>query len=239
MALTFSNLNTATSTTSSASLVATNITAAVNDWILVCIAADNNGTSGVASLSSTLTDSVGNIYNLQSIINRTNASAASDGTTLGIWLARITTVITSGSITATFSPNTTAKAMVINKIVVGTGEWVNIVAVGAGNSGSGTSYPATTVSVTNGYTIIGTTALEQSTAATSDSDTTNGSWSTAYTASANTGSNSSSQSISMQYKTVTATGTQAYTTTSASTRDWAVNTLILSPIRAKQTILVS
>lgn len=237
MALTFSNLGTATSTSSTATLTETGVTAAVGAWLLVCVAADNAGTSGAAALSSTLTDSAGNVYALQSLTNRT-AGAENDGTTLGIWLARVTTALSSGTITASFSPNATSKAMTIKQIVTAPGEWVSVLAVGAGFTGSGTAFSASAVSVTSGYTIFGATALEQSTAATADSDTTNGSWSTAHTASASTGTNSTSQSVSSQQKLVTATGNQTYNTSSGSTRDWAVNTLILAPTPARRTLLV-
>lgn len=239
MALTFSNITTANSTSSSSTLVASNsVTAARGDYLLVCVASDNAGTSGVASLSTTMTDSVGNTYNLLSRTNRTEGGASNDGTTLGIWLAEVTTAISSGSITANFSPNTTSKAMTVKKIVTAANEKVGIYAIAGGFTGSGTAFSADAVSVPNGYTIFGATALEQSTAATADSDTTNGNWSTAYTAAASTGTNSTSQAITSQQKLVTATGNQTYNTSSGSTRDWAVNTIIFYPLNAGNMMLV-
>lgn len=225
MALTFSNVGTATSTSSSATLVETAVTAAVGEWLLVVVAADNNGTNGVASLSDSMTDSAGNTYELLSKITR-DPGAASEGTTLGIWLARITTALSSGSITANFSPNTTSKAMAVKKIVAGDNEQVGIHEIGAGVTGSGTAYSSGAISVPNGYTMFGATALEQGSAATADSDTTNGNWSTAQAAAASTGTNTTSQAITSQQKTVTATGNQTYNTSSGSIRDYALNYVI-------------
>jgi hypothetical protein len=128
--------------------------------------------------------------------------------------------------------------MTIKSISVGLGEWLSVIAIGAGFTGSGTAHSAAAVSVENGYTIFGATALEQTTAATADSDTTNGSWSSAYTRAASTGTQATSQSITSQQKTVNATGNQTYNTSSGSTRDWAVNTIIFAPTLAKRIILI-
>lgn len=226
MALTFANVTTANSTSSGATLTTGNISVAKNLWIIVAVAADNAGTNGAASLTS-VTDSVGNSYQQLTLVNRTAGSAANDGTTLGIYLAKVSTALSSGTITANFSPNTTCKAMNVKSITPGAGEKVTVVSTGSGSTGSGTAYSAGALSVTNGYTIYGATALEQIAAATADSDTTNGSWSTEYTASADTGSNSGSQSITSQQKTVTATGNQTYNTSSGSTRDYAINAVVL------------
>lgn len=227
MALTFANVTTANSTTSGATLTASSLTIAANQWVVVAVAADNNGTNGAASLT-TVTDSVGNTYNQISLVNQ-DPGAANEGTTLGIFLGKIDTALSSGSITANFSPNTTCKAMSIKRITPGAGETLIVVAVGPGVNGSGTAYSSGAVSVTNGHTIYGATALEQGSAATADSDTTNGSWSTAHTAAASTGTNSTSQAITTQQKTVTATGDQTYNTSSGNTRDYALNYVIFAP----------
>jgi hypothetical protein len=225
MGLTFNNVTTANSTTSSATLVTGSISVSAGDWIIVAIAADNSGTSGTASLQG-ITDSAGNTYEELFFRNQVGG-AVNGGTTLGIYLAQVTTALSSGTITASFSPNTPCKAMSVKRITPGAGERVALHAVATGANGSGTAYSAGAISVTDGYTIYGATALEQSTAATADSDTTNGSWSTAHTAAANTGSNASSQSITTQQKTVTATGNQTYNTTSGSTRDFAIGAVVL------------
>jgi hypothetical protein len=225
MALTFANVTTANSTTSGATLTTGSISVAKNAWIIVAVAADNSGTDGAASLTS-VTDSVGNIYQQLSLTNQ-DPGAANAGTTLGMYLAKVTTELASGTITANFSPNTPCKAMSVKSITPGAGEIVSVLTIGSGVAGSGTAYSAGAINVPNGYTIYGATALEQSTAATADSDTTNGNWSTAHTAAANTGTNTTSQAITTQQKTVTAAGNQTYNTSSGSTRDCAINAVVL------------
>lgn len=237
MALTFSNISSGSNTTNAISYTTSNITAEINSWLLVSIAIDNSGINGTASLLDTITDTSGNIYTLLSKTTRT-AGVSNDGTTLGIWLGRITTILNNGSITFNFSSDTSTKCYSIKKITVGNNEWVTPISISNGFTGSGTAFSASAISVISGYTIFGATALEQSTAAIADSDTTNGSWSTAYTIAADTGTNSTSQSLSTQQKTVTATGNQTYNTSSGSTRDWALNTIIFAPTRAKSIIFV-
>lgn len=233
MALTFSNVNTNNSTTSTATLTVGTITANIGDWLVVMVAADNNGTNGVASLTDTVTDDAGNTYNLEFKINRTAGSAAADGITLGVWTARVTKTTSSATITTNYSPNTIAKAVAVKKIVPGQGKIPSIIAEGAGTTGSATS-ATTTVSVTSGDVILGITAVEQSTIGTVDSDTTNGSWSTAQTASGDTGSNTGSATISSQQKTVSATGNQTYNITfGGNSRDYVINYLIFREVDAE------
>lgn len=223
--LTFNDLATATSNASSATLTTGSISVAKNLWIIVAVAADNAGTNGAASLTG-VTDSAGNIYQLLTLLNQ-DPGAANEGTTLGIYLAKVTTALSSGTITTNFSPNTTCKVMSVKSITPAAGAKVTVATIGSGATGSGTAYSAGAISVTDGYTIYGATALEQTAAATADSDTTNGNWSTAHTESANGGSNTTSQSITTQQKTVTATGNQTYNTSSGSTRDYAINAVVL------------
>lgn len=232
MALTFSDVNTNNSTTSTATLTVGSVTANIGDWLVVMVAADNNGTNGVASLSNTVTDDAGNTYNLEFKLNRTGGTAA-DGITLGVWTSQVTKVTSAATITTNYSPNTTAKAVAVKKIVTARGKIPTIIAEGAGTTGSATS-GTTTVSVTSGDTILGVTAVEQSTIGTVDSDTSNGSWSTAQTASGDTGSNTGSATISSQQKTVSATGNQTYNITfGGNSRDYAINYLIFREIDAE------
>jgi len=238
MALTFSNISSGSSTTASTNNSILNITAEINSWLLVSIAIDNSGINGTASLLDTITDTSGNIYTLLSKTNRT-AGVSNDGTTLGIWLGRITTILNNGNITFNFSSDTSTKCYSIKKITVGNNEWVTPISISNGFTGSGTAFSSSAISVISGYTIFGATAMESYSAITADSDTTNGSWSTAYSIIANNGSDHTlSQSLSTQQKTVTATGNQTYNTSTVSTRDWALNTIIFAPTRAKSIIFV-
>jgi hypothetical protein len=225
MPLTFNNVTTASSTTSAATLTTGNVSVAAGDWIIVAVAADNAGTNGAASLTG-VTDTEDNTYEQLTLLNQ-DPGAANEGITLGIYLARVTTALVNDTISANFSPNTAAKAMSVKRITPGVGERVAVHATGTGATGSGTAYSAGAINVPNGYTIYGATALEQTTAATADSDTTNGSWSAAHTAAGSTGTNTTSASITSQQKTVTAAGNQTYNTSSASTRDFAINAVVL------------
>jgi peptidoglycan DL-endopeptidase CwlO len=231
MALTFSNVNTAISIAAGATLAVGSITAAVGESLVVMVAADNAGTSGVASLSSTITDSVGNTYVLQFITTQVGGAVAG-GVTLAVWVAEITTAITNGTITTSYSPNTTAKAITVKKIAAAAGFKPSVVTVGTAAAGSATT-STITLSVTDGDTILGVTGVEQSTLGTADSDTTNGTWSTAYTALASTGTNTTSITLSSQQKTVTATGNQTYNLNYGGTaRDYVINAIVFTEIAA-------
>lgn len=225
MALTISQVGSNNSATSTATLAVTAVTAAVGDWLVVMVAADNAGTNGAASLSS-VTDSAGNSYTMTS--STYDPGAASAGATFGLFHARTTATLTGGTVTANFSPNTTAKAMVIYKVVPGANEVVAFDRVGAGYTGTTKSITAT--AVTNGYTIFAGMAVETNAAVTADTDTTNGSWASQYTAVGNTGTSTTSQRVCGQYKTVTATGDQTFNT--ATSGDGAVNWLTLYPAPA-------
>ena len=225
MALTISQVGSNNSATSTATLAVTAVTAAVGDWLVVMVAADNAGTNGAASLSS-VTDSAGNSYTMTS--STYDPGAASAGASFGLFRARITATLTGGTVTANFSPNTTAKAMVISKIVLGANEVVAFDRVGAGYTG--TTKSITAAAVTNGYTIFAGMAVETNAAVTADTDTTSGSWSAQYTAVGNTGTSTTSMRVCGQYKTVTATGDQTFNTSTSG--DGAVNWLTLYPAPA-------
>jgi hypothetical protein len=230
VALTISNEATANSLVSGSTLTLT-ATAAVGTVLVLGVAADNAGTSGAASLSSTVTDSAGNTWINRSLITQT-AGVVSDGTTLGIWTCMVGAALVAGTVTISFSPNTTAKAAVLQKVTPAAGEMVLVASVGAGSHGNGTTWAAPTVSVAAGDTIFGFVAVEGITAGTADSDTTNGSWSAAYTSFASTGTVGTSQSVGTQHKTVTAAGNQTFDETGGSTRDYAINHIVLSPLTA-------
>lgn len=223
---TFSDVTTATSTSSGATLDVTGITASVGDLLILACAADNNGTAGVSSTSASITDAAGNTWTRQSETNQT-AGVAADGTTLSIWTSVLAFALSSSTITINFSPNTTAKVAALKKAVPAAGTTFSIT-VGPGVTGSATTQTSGAVSVTVGHTIIGYTALENSGSPTADADTTNGSWSTAQLPIANGGNAALSQEVNAQHKTVTATGNQTYNTSIGTARDYALNYLIVS-----------
>jgi hypothetical protein len=80
----------------------------------------------------------------------------------------------------------------------------------------------TDVNINNGWTIIGVTVTEDTVAATPDSDTTNGTWSTQYSIASSSGTAATSMAIGAQWKTVTATAAQTYNTTTSAARDFCL-----------------
>lgn len=217
-----------TSNTSEASWQITGLTASVGDWLVVAVAADNAGTNGAASLSTTLTDSASNTYDHRELLNR-DPGAANAGVTASLWTAAITSALSSGSITVSFSPNTTAKAAIVYRIQPDANKQIAHVSDNNSGSGSSSTQPSVTanVNVTSGDTLFKCVGYETGTGnmITGDSDTTNGSWSTIYTAQVGTGD--TGMSVSGQYKTVTATGNQDHKTTTSIACDYATVYVIL------------
>lgn len=225
MALTVSQVGSNNSTSSAATLAVTSVTAAIGDWLVVMVAADNNGTNGAASLTS-VTDSAGNSYT--ATISNYDPGTAASGATFGLFRAKLTATLAAGTVTANFSPNTAAKAMIIYKAVPAAAEAIAFDRVGAGYTGTTKSITAT--GVANGYTLFAGMAVETNAAVTAEDDATNGSWTAQYTAVGNTGTSATSMRVCGQYKTVTATGDQTFNT--ATSGDGAVNWLTLYPIPA-------
>lgn len=222
MALTVTNAGSNNSTTSGATLAVTAVTAAVGDWLVVMVAADNAGTNGAASLT-TVTDAGGNTYT--AALTNYDPGTASSGATFGLYYAAVTTALSSATVNANFSPNTTSKAMLIYRVVPGANETVTLDRVGPGVAS--TTKAITATAVASGYTLFAGMAVETLSAVTADSDTTNGSWSSQYTELASTGTTATSMRVCGQYKTVTATGDQTFDT--ATSGDGAVNWLTLYP----------
>lgn len=226
MALSFANITGVNSTSSGATLDVT-ITAAVGTTVYLACAADNAGASGVSSTSASITDAAGNTWARLAETNRTGG-VAGDGTTDSIWQGLITSALVAATVTINFSPNTTSKAANGYVVTPGAGEVVNLIAVGPGVTGNGTTFSTGNVSVESGQTIIGAATVEHNGLLTADSDTTNGSWSTALRDLANGGTVATSQSLITQYKTATGAGNQSYDPTVGSARDYAVNYIVIA-----------
>ena len=228
MALTINGAGSANSTTSSATL---STSAFIQTWsnpdlIVVCVAADNNGTNGAASISS-VTDSKGHTYTQRQIQNQDPSTAAS-GATVAIYTAVATTGLTNGdTITVNFSPNTTAKAMYVWRVSAASTEFVKYVTAG-GAVGATANPTVTTVSITSGNAMIGALASESNVTPTADTDTTGGSWAGHTNATANTGTAATSMNVHTGYKITTATGTQTWNQTLVA-NDWANAYIVLNP----------
>lgn len=226
MGLTVSDVTTATSTTSSGTLEITGVSASVGDMLVVMLACDNTGANGTPP-TVTCTDSGGNTYTSRVNNWRSATSVPNDGVANRAFTSSITTALSGGTITLSLDPNTTAKTALVKKIAPDAGEEVTY-GTNAGNSSTSTLPTVTTSSITNGHTVIGFVGIETNENIFSDSDTTNGTWSTQQTELSNTGTVFGSVRIASQHKTVTATATQTYNPTTANTRDWAINWMSFS-----------
>lgn len=226
MALTVNNVATAASTTPSSTFVVDGVTADVGDWLVICVAADNSYPPGAPSLLPEMSDTAGNTY-VSRALNTNDPGAANEGVTVGIWTAPITTAITDGSITGNCSPDTPAKAIVVQRVTPSFGRTVGFSSVGSPTVGRNSNVSRTTPSIPEEYTLFFAVAVETLNAVTGDTDTINGAWGDIYTAVANTGTANTSQSIGAQYKTVTATGTQTWNPSWVSIADYIANHIVL------------
>lgn len=235
MALTITNVGTNNSTSSSATLTLGSVTADVGDWLVVMVGADNNGTSGAASLSTTMTDDAsggGNTYtNRGGVINQDPGSAAA-GVSFSMWTAEITNALSGGTITANFSPNTASKAILAYRVQPGAGESVTFSLVDTGGTGSATTHTAGTAGTDAGQTVFGGSAVETNTTVTGDADTLDGAWSTQLSAIANTGTDLTSITLTAQWKTATTLNFQNRGSTTAAAKDYACNSLVLGFLAA-------
>lgn len=224
---TFTDGPTANSTVSGATLAVTGVDAAVGDLLVLACAADNSGASGAISTSTSITDAAGNTWTSRAQTNESGGGVNAGGTTLSVWTCLVTSALTAASITINFSPNTPAKAAAIQRIQPASGCAIVFDAVGPGVNGTGTTHSSGAVDVPLGSTIFGFTSVETSAAITPDSDTTNGTWSTQQTVTATGGSAATSQVLSVQRKTATASGNQTYDTSTAASREYALNYLVV------------
>ena len=227
MALTISELGKNNSATSTATLVVTLTQgASIGDMIVVCVAADNQGSAGAISIAS-VTDSKSHTYT--SRVSRNNdPGTASSGASVAIFTAPVTTAMTtSDTVTINFSPNTTSKAAVLWEIAAGATEFPKYLSNG-GSTGSGTNPSLVSTSIGSGDAVIYALAAESNATLTGDSDTTNGNWSTLYTDVGNTGTSLTSMRVGSQYKVTTGTATQTWNTT-LTTSDWAISYIVVDP----------
>lgn len=106
----------ANKTANQTSLVATaSATVTVGQWVLVCVAKDNTATTNANVTEMSVADSAGNTYTR--VLERNSGTSAQTGTTLGLFIAHVTTQITNASTTVTAtlggtSSNNDAQAVV-------------------------------------------------------------------------------------------------------------------------------
>lgn len=201
---------------------------------VICVAVDNAGTNGASqNLPSSAVDTQGNTWTLQQTGIFDNGTA-SQGVEIGIYTSVLATALdaSSGSpagddVVFTFTiANAAAKSSAV-------WEFTNSTYVTGGvGSGATTGSPSvTTGSITSGDTVIGLCGAETGDTFVSDSDTTNGSWSTRQNAGAT--NSASGMALTTQYKTVNATGAQTYNPTLTSA-DTMIGWIEIAPLNVSQ-----
>lgn len=215
MALTGTNRGTGNHNTSAVSFTLNpGSNFAAGAMAVLCVAADNNGTNGLAMATFSVTDTLGNTWTRRSS-PLYDPGAAGAGVEGAIFTTPMNggTLVTGTVITVSFgSTSVTAKTWTLIEVLGSTGTpTFKTQAVG---TGSATASPTvTTSSLTNTTLVVGAVFVEGGTTLTltGDSDTTNGNWSTAQ--SNKIGTTAAGSGIISQFKTVTATGTQTYNPT--------------------------
>jgi hypothetical protein len=198
-------------------------------------ALDNSGTSGVSRFSS-MADSVGNTWSTPLNINKT-AGTANDGTTLVMSWSKLTTqLLNTNTITITLTGNVTPKCYAIHQITPAAGNSVEYVTSGS-TTGTG-NVALTTGTIDNLQMVVCAVANEYGTAQTPthDTDTTNGSWSTALYA--EVGTTGAGQNVASQRKVVTASATQTYNVSYSSSANAIVRKTVSPTFAADAVILL-
>ena len=215
MALTVTLANTGSQNgTASTIAVTLGIAFAKDDVLVALVACDNGGTSGARSLSTTATLSGETVTNRRA--NNHDPGIARAGTTLGIWTS-VMGASKTGTETITFDKASADYISVILwKVSSDTVAEQGGVVYGTvgGNAGADAATTTVTTGTINvGDVVIGCTAYEGNTAVTSDTDSSNGSWSAQTTKLADSGTALTSMTCASQYKIQTTTAsTQTYDT---------------------------
>lgn len=211
-------------------------TVANNDWLVVVVAASNTGGGVGTSALGACTDSAGNSYTQRVNAYFTAAGSNGDGGVIAFYTAPVTTNITGGTISVALTATTTSTIEVYRvRPSSGTISFVAADTAPTGNAAA-TNHAAATVSVSNGNTIFGAACIRTNDPVTGDSDTTNGSWSTAETQMADGTSDTFSRTGVTQYKTVNATGNQSWAASTTSARASICSYLVLKTSSAAFTL---
>lgn len=208
MAVAAALIGSGTFSTSTASKVTTSTGPLFSTSVLVLlVACDNNGTSGVVSLTGAGTDSAGRAWSDVSNLNYTPGSVAADGVTWRAW-ATMAGSTTAATTTLTFSPNTTRCAYQLWEIR----NWPSnsFALYSATKNGASTASPSAFLG--NGpvadVVMFGNWAREGLEAVTADSDSAN---SVTWSAGTDTISSSGTHATSIGLYTQTKVGTIATT----------------------------
>lgn len=225
MALSINNRGTGTHNTGATSFTlspGSNCTAGAT--VVLCVAADNSSSGGSTNNFTTVTDSIGNLWELRQSPVFDNG-AASAGVQGAIWETRqnVGALTTGTTITVSFGASTTAKTWTMTEITAGGGNYAAF-RTGADKSAGATGTAVTlgaSPTVNVGEAIIAAVFIEAGTTqtCTGDGDTTNGTWTTLqYT---EIGATTSGSCIASQGKIQTTTNsTQTYDVTLGISSDY-------------------
>lgn len=228
MALTATNRGSGGNNTAATSLTitpASNFTA--GSFGILAVAYDNAGSQG-SDPYITISDTP-----LNSWVSRINVlndpGAASAGSTLRIFTAPISSLTTANTITVSFgATSVTAKAWTLIEVSSNATNGSVVYSTGSQATGSGTTQTLTTSTIAINDFVFGVLGQEGNGTRTGDSDTLNGSWSTAQ--SAGFGTTTGGIEIISQYKIVTATGAQTYNPTATPLGDWVMGWISVSEV---------
>jgi hypothetical protein len=216
MAVVFVSTVTASTAVAGTTLTITGVNASVGDFLSVNTGCDN---TGIAAPTATIADSGSNTWSTAAHTTGAIVTAGS-GVILENWVCLVTTALSAGTITITFSASITNKAAQCHRWTGISSATPSAARVSAGSGTATANSTVTSNSVPIGDLCIGTTVIENGTAGAItafDSDTTNGSWSTGVAT--NIGASSTGLTIAMQYKiTSGAAGTQTWDLTYAAAR---------------------
>jgi hypothetical protein len=211
----------------STSLVITTTAAiAVDDLIVVRVAADNlNATTP----TFTCTDSGNNVYTTHAQ-RATNATAAS-GVAGAIMCAYASTAIsTGGTITVVLSSATPAHRAAYATSFTGANNTLRATPTAAATGTTAAVSSGASSTVSSGDLVLGWSAIEGNNTTTGDADTLNGTWSTLVSVSSAAGGTAASRvQVNGQHKIVTASGAQTYDNTTTAT-DWVAGTIVMQPV---------
>ena len=237
MALTVTERGSGGNNTASTSLViapASNFVAGTTG--VLTLHADNAGSGGATTvMPATITDSKGNTWT-RHVNPIYDPGAASAGVDSALYSAPIVTaLLTSDNITVNWAAgvSVTAKRWELKEIAAGAGNIAQHRTSGAGTGAASGTPTVTTASVTSGEVVVGFGTSESADTWVGDSDTSNGSWSTAVKGAAGTGTSGIAGIV--QHKVTTGTATQTYNPTLTSADQilgWAIFQEVASAVTA-------
>lgn len=184
---------------------------AAGSMAVLCIAIDSGGSSFSVS------DTNGNTWTIRKSVLVGGSAGLRADALIATTSMDGGTITTGTTITISWTTNVVAKCAALWEIVGSSPTYVTGAAAAAFST---TSLTTTTSSITSGNIVIGSSSVESATTLTTDSDTSNGNWSTAQGTSV--GSASSAMQISTQTKVTTGTGTQTYNISWSGTTDGAI-----------------